>query len=184
MPRMKSLFRPAPRWVEEKPTERDSIASVPATPSGLKSAPSRRDHWPGNRLERVSRLLAVTTMSVGSSGARSFAAGDGFWGAVLLEEFAGLGAATRTKLFAPTFLTLRPLPRARRSSAAEASILPRIAGEGRLSRSCWGTAMLMPACLPMANAASPTVPAGTLIGLEAVWPGAAMTRSAPNDAPA
>jgi len=31
IPRMNSLLRPAPRWVDEKPTDRASIASAPAT---------------------------------------------------------------------------------------------------------------------------------------------------------
>jgi len=55
-----------------------------------------------------------------------------------------------------------------------------MAGAGRLSRLRSGTAMLTPACLPMANAACPTVPAGTSIGLEAARPGAARVRSAAN----
>jgi len=65
MPRINSLLRPAPRWVEEKPTLRASSASVPATPSGVNSRPSIRSHCPGKCLSDVSRLLAWTMRSSG-----------------------------------------------------------------------------------------------------------------------
>jgi hypothetical protein len=42
-----------------------------------------------------------------------------------------------------------------------------MAGTGRPKIERSGIEMLMPACLPMANAAVPTVPAGTSIGLGA-----------------
>ena len=72
MPRMNSLLRPAPRWVDEKPTDRASIASAPATPSGAKTSPSIFSHCPAKRSDGVSRLLATTMTS-----SPSFFAGAG-----------------------------------------------------------------------------------------------------------
>jgi len=95
-----------------------------------------------------------------------------------------LGAAVSTNEFAPTFLSLRPLAFANRASASAPSMRPRMDGAGRPKSERSGIEMLIPACLPMANAAVPTVPAGTSIGLGAAWPGVARVRSAASDAQA
>ena len=78
----------------------------------------------------------------------------------------GLAAASRYA-FALYLRTLSPLARASRRSASSASIRPRMAGDGRVSRVRLGIEMLIPACRPIANAAFPTVPAGTSINREA-----------------
>ena len=173
---MNNLLRPAPRWVDEKPTVRASIASDPSGPQPRNSPPLIRPHWPAKSRSGVSRLVAVTMISgVGGSMAGRIDGRAGRGNGAGRTATGRGGAAVRTNDRGPTASTRNPAERASWAIAWAAFMRPRSAGAGRRASAASRMAMLTPACRPRLCAACATVPRGTSISGTAA--GSAVGRS-------
>ena len=159
---MNSLFRPLPSCVDDRLATREIIAPVPLGPPNISSAPVIALACPPKSVSRMSRLLAVTTISA--------FAGSGDCGSSTGRNGGALKARRDFAAGATRFASRQPLGPAERKSVAVMSasftsalrtdIRPRSAGTRLIHTLGSSTAILVPVCRPSSATAFPSCPAG------------------------